>query len=244
MCLRHLRLVRPFGESRIPSAIRFRPRPLVLLPDMRIFLPKKLQEAWDECRCAGSIAMLSFNQLNKRRDLRHRALCPKDDIIRFSLHVDAINRLMIWSREYHSSTKSLIAPPKLTRDDLRGLCLSKQAYDAWAHSYNRDVQCYLEGEYETYLTSKRALMEEIATVRESGNLTEAQFDTMRVLSIDFRAEMTKWEVHVERLPVPSYHVVLNEVFSAVIEGLEGSGISFNKFDAPDCVAPAQLFSGL
>ncbi|OJJ58837.1 hypothetical protein ASPSYDRAFT_89564 [Aspergillus sydowii CBS 593.65] len=191
-------------------------------------VPAYLSTFFNQCQSAAGESMLSLEAIDKRRQQRYEALCPKDDKLRSARHANVINRLSDWKADYYPANPTLAATPKLERIAVEGICISRDAYNKWTPNYGKECK-RIKGQYAEYCRLKKDCARGIQAARVTGDLDE---HTCRVLYTllheQFLREMDKWEVLVRYMAVPTYEKLLDELHCAFNERVEDGDVLFQE----------------
>ncbi|KAL4864468.1 hypothetical protein BDV12DRAFT_205665 [Aspergillus spectabilis] len=211
----------PLNESSIPSKFLFEKENLVLPTYLKSILDEDLHASFDKCCLTAAKAFWSMRTISDQRQMRFKFLCPTDDFTRLAGHCNAIDRLIAWREDYDSANPTLAPTPKITRASL-ALCISREAYEEWAREYNLGLEKYMEGEYQEHRISKGNFEVGIEMAKNGGRLSVGD---AWLLGVFFREEflpaMKQWEECVALLALPKYEELVDELFWAVAESVEG-----------------------
>lgn len=222
----HPPAVLPLGKSIIPNDLGLRTDRIILPPHISNSLPEELRTAYTNLCHEAEKALLYFVSFNGQRELRYIALCPPDDAMRATDHVNAMECLISWSSAFQSNS---IPPQKHLRYEIAGLHISQKAYEQWAQSYSHNLRQYMDAQYLRYLASEKAFIEEIDIASVKGTLEDDTFYALVTFLQEFLAEMEKLETLVNSLPLPSYETLLHEVFYAITECVEDASLLWERY---------------
>lgn len=218
----------PFPDTNIP--IRSIRGKVKLPPYIRENLIGPLRRALDRCYYTGLATIKGIRALHRHRDERYRALCPVEpNKLRFIAHTNSINRLREWKESFTSPggfgpDGPAIAPSAKIPREVIQISYHREAYEEWAGHFNDALNMLRNERYRGYCIAKADFEEMLRVGKNYGNRYPGY--VIEELEVHWRdnfvPEMLNWEEMIPRLELPSFEALVEEVFEAVIESVEGA----------------------
>ncbi|KAL2848843.1 hypothetical protein BJY01DRAFT_246220 [Aspergillus pseudoustus] len=221
----------PFAQAGIPSDFVLDENNIRLPDSLKSHIPEPLSTSFENCKCAGLRALTILIQLSKYHEGRYEALCPRNpgDLTRWMRHSDSIARL----REYYTSTRDtstipfssspsdIPSKPKIPSESV-ALVVNQFAYGAWAREFDGMLFEFVDGAYADYSLANfefEQLMQAATNDRVFSGIVWKQVYSFYLER--FLVEMGKWEAFVTSLVLPSFDELMDEIYWAIREGVEG-----------------------
>ncbi|KAL4917220.1 hypothetical protein BDW62DRAFT_88775 [Aspergillus aurantiobrunneus] len=193
-----------------------------------------LRDALDKCFLAALDALRTLKAMHRERDQRYRRMCPIDENQeRYLCHVAAIDRLRLWTRDYKPEFKdlTLASTAKLPREMI-SLHLSRDAYEQWADDFDEAMAEFVTGEYRYYCSARAEFEGKMDVARGDGTLSAETLDGLWVYWEEaFLPEMKKWVDFLPQMRLPGYDALVDDVFEALLERVEGAEELWDEFRA-------------
>ncbi|PTU18575.1 hypothetical protein P175DRAFT_0559396 [Aspergillus ochraceoroseus IBT 24754] len=203
----------------IPCSFHFVRENLALPRSLQGVIVGDLRDAFNHCRASAARAFRMMKSINRRRELRYKAMCPRDDAAVYLSHADSVHRLWDWYQDYNSDDPTLAPTPKIP-SLLMKFRIDHRTYDQWAREYHRLLESFLEGPYRAWLDAKEE-MEDLISKARLTTLNGANGELWQTFwGPRFLAEMEKWEEFLPELALPSYEDLVDEMYHAIRERVE------------------------
>ncbi|KAL2832856.1 hypothetical protein BDW59DRAFT_157003 [Aspergillus cavernicola] len=230
---------RPHGPPNAPPNLRLNPPPQLPVFDGKyVYLPVHIEQSipqditflFNKCYNTANRAYNYLKAINCHRQLRFIALCPQDNLVRAKNHALAINRLICWRAdfEYDFYDPTLAPTPPMSGEDMT-LCISSTAYDKWAGQYHEAVERFLNtGQWWAYCQAKVAFEAAMVDAQGSGGLGDLQASELALFWRNrFLVEMGRSEKYVDKLGVPSFKDLIEELHWTLVLCVENGEMLFH-----------------
>ncbi|KAE8144862.1 hypothetical protein BDV25DRAFT_134294 [Aspergillus avenaceus] len=183
---------------------------------LKAAVPYELCEKFYHARkIAGNVFKLT-RRLETRHASRYYAMCPSSHES-FPMHYTSMQRLFSWESDYHSQHVTLAPTPKLDREILL-FHINQEAYETYADMYTRYYTGFCAKDYPMWLDAKRM----VEVTAASSVLNHMDRRMWNDFWYGFTDEMYKWESRVPRLALPAWKDIVEEVYNAILERVEGA----------------------
>ncbi|KAL2842454.1 hypothetical protein BJX68DRAFT_270631 [Aspergillus pseudodeflectus] len=214
----------------------------ICLPDsLKSTIPEQLCASYENCHRSGLRACGVLKRLTDCHEGRFVALCPRDDVDveRWVMHSDTISRF----REYYDEKREAMIPnapsgSKIPRKAIR-LTVNQLAYDRWANEFDGMIIEYVETVYELYKLARVQFEKHMQLARKENRIDEsASRELYNFYHENFRMAMSRWEGLIASLATPSYEELVDEIYWAVRECVEGGEQLATEFAIRRTTVPA------
>lgn len=178
-------------------------------------VPEEIQLAQIGLLRRASQTIDAMKLLMERREGRYHALCSKTPEHPYNAHKTSIDRLLQWKPDWDTENPTLAPANKIPRAGLQ-FQLDPISYSLFALNYTGQVELFLNGTFRAWLNYK-SQVQNMATRTLSG----VDYLTWRHWwDNTFSEAMSKWEVCVEGLIMPSWEEIVDEIYLLVLERVE------------------------
>ncbi|RJE25172.1 hypothetical protein PHISCL_02511 [Aspergillus sclerotialis] len=203
-----------FDKKKIELPARLQ---MVLTPECNQVLNKVVETA--------SIAFRHLKAMEKYRNDRYRAMCPRDSLSRYILHSESVDRLFSWGQDHNPNDPTLAPHPKISPSVLY-FHVEQHAYDKYAEEYTKALERYLSGSYQQWRNVKQELEH---VVSKSGLRLTHRREFLCWWTDVFLSEMAKWEDRLAGLLLPSWEEVIDDVYFAILERVDIGTSAVDQF---------------
>ncbi|KAJ0417749.1 hypothetical protein BJY00DRAFT_315541 [Aspergillus carlsbadensis] len=215
----------------------------ICLPDsLKSIIPEKLSASYENCHRSGLRAFGVLKRLTKYHEGRFGALCPSDDVDveRWVMHSDTISRFReFYDRKREAMISNTIPCPKIPRKYVR-LTVDHRAYDTWASEFDGMLVEYFETVLELYKLARGQFEQHMRLARKENWMCEsASRELYDFYYGSFSVEMSRWENLIASLVTPSYEELVDDIYWAVRECVEGGEQLAAEFSIRRTTVPAQ-----
>ncbi|KAL4879041.1 hypothetical protein BJY04DRAFT_220637 [Aspergillus karnatakaensis] len=211
----------PINHSAVPAMLTFEREHLVLPTYIKSRMGEDLLAAFDDCRLAAAKGFWSMRNINEERQKRFKFMCPTDDFARLAAHCTAIDRLVSWREDYTTADPTLAPTPKLPFGGI-AINISRKAYEKWAAVYYQTLEAYINNEYQDHQLMKNNFEMKIDIAQNDGTLDKKDAFLLGFwFQEHFARSMKQWEDCIPLLGLPCYEDLVNELFWAFVDSVEG-----------------------
>ncbi|KAI9038049.1 uncharacterized protein KD926_011387 [Aspergillus affinis] len=147
----------------------------------------------------------------------------------FALHCASIDHLLNWPVLHNQDTLTVSHPPKIPPEIL-SFMVNQSAYEAYMDAFQDEVDQYITGVYEGYGKAKKDLEE---TIWKSG-IGEMNIRMWRQFWEEgFLAQNEKWEEDLRNVVLPEWDEIVDELYQAILERVEGADGMMNMLQASE-----------
>ncbi|KNG82767.1 hypothetical protein ANOM_008515 [Aspergillus nomiae NRRL 13137] len=180
-------------------------------------IPTALRDAFYRARFIAGRAFRYLEYIEIRQANRYQAMCPRTSRNYYS-HQMSVLRLFSWRHDYHWRNPTLAPTEKL---DPAILCfhIDQSAYQSYQAVFAKYQDAFMSGPFRVWHDAKRAVE---ATAAKS-NLSEVEQRMWNQFwRVNFLGEMQKWESRATALAIPSWEEIVDELYDAILECVEGA----------------------
>ncbi|KAL3444890.1 hypothetical protein BJX65DRAFT_310480 [Aspergillus insuetus] len=198
----------------------------ICLPDsLKSIIPEQLSASYENCHRSGLRAFGVLKRLTECHEGRYVALCPRDDVHveRCAMHSDTISQF----REYYGENREAAVPTERQNREYR------EEFDGMLIEYFETV-------YELYRLARVQFEKHMQLARKENWISEsASRDLLDFYWRSFRMEMFRWEELIASLGTPSYEELVDEIYWATQECVEGGRQLATELAIQGTTVPAQ-----
>ncbi|KAE8383363.1 hypothetical protein BDV26DRAFT_287560 [Aspergillus bertholletiae] len=184
---------------------------------LKTTIPTELRDAFYRARFIAGRTFRGLEYLEISQANRYQAMCPCTNI-NYYRHQTSVLRLFSWHHDYHWRDPTLAPTEKL---DPAILCfhIDQSAYQSYQAIFAKHREAFMSGLFLAWDNAKRA-MEAIAAKVRLSEIERRMWN--QFWHISFLGEMQKWESRALALSLPSWEEIIDELYDAILECVEGA----------------------
>lgn len=184
---------------------------------LETIIPAELRTAFYRAKYIAGQTFRQLEYLEIRQANRYQAMCPPTSINYYN-HQMSVLRLFSWRHDYHWRNPTLAPTEKL---DPAILCfhIDQSAYQSYQTIFTKYQETFMSGHFLAWHNIKRAVD---ATVAKSKLNDVEKRMWNQFWHTNFLGEMQKWESRAMALAIPSWEEIVDELYNAILECVEGA----------------------
>lgn len=207
-----------------------------LPPRLHMVLPPECHRVLNKVVATASVTFRHLKGMEKFRDERYRAMCPRGSLTHYSLHSESVDRLFNWGQDHSPNDPPLAAHTKISPHVLH-FHVEQHSYDEYAEGYTIALERYLTGSYQQWRNVKREFED---VVSKSAMKLADRSEFLCWWRDVFLSEMAKWEDRLPGLLLPSWEEVVDDIYFAILERVEIGTSAIDEFYISPPVIPVAV----
>ncbi|KAB8079027.1 hypothetical protein BDV29DRAFT_152159 [Aspergillus leporis] len=201
----------------------FQKENLEIPPHLKTIVPSELREAFECAKLTAGRTLKVLDYLELRYANRFQAMCPSSSPNYHKHHLSVL-RLFSWHHDYHWRNPTL-GPTEKLDPNLLGFYIEQTAYQDYVTIFTKYLLWFRSEPYLAWYKAKR-VVEETAAKSKLSDMDRRMWN--HFWHVSFLGEMYKWECRIKTLDVPSWDEVVDELYGAILDCVDGAEMLANK----------------